>query len=67
MLSKTGVGGYSQYLKQDFVAGYHNKEGNQCIYFLSAHIVKHHAKNEDIHAAWQSRMDGYEGTVCLVR
>ncbi len=71
ILSKAGVGGYSQYLKPDFKLESHNGEGNQRMFYLlqsatngggAAHVVRKFNGTADGHGAWQALMDWYEGT-----
>lgn len=72
ILSKAGVGGYSQYLKADFKLNSHNAEGNQRIFYLlqsatngggAAHVVRKYTNTADGHGAWQALLDWYEGPV----
>jgi hypothetical protein len=72
ILSKAGVGGYSQYLKADFKLKNQNKEGNQRIFYLlqsatngggAAHIACKFSTTADGHGAWQALLTWYEGSV----
>lgn len=72
ILSKAGVGGYSQYLKADFKLNRWNEEGNQRIFYLlqsatngggAAHIVRKYTNTANGHEAWQALLAWYEGQV----
>ena len=72
ILSKAGVGGYSQYLRADFKINTKNAEGNQRIFYLlqsatngggAAHVVCKFSNTADGHAAWQALLAWYEGPV----
>lgn len=72
ILSKAGVGGYSQYLKPDFELTSMNQEGNQRIFYLlqsatngggAAHVVRKFMSSADGHGAWQALLAWYEGPV----
>lgn len=63
-----GVGGYSQYLKAEFLEC--NEEGNQRIFYLlqsaangggAAHLVQKFAATANGHGAWQALLAWYEG------
>jgi hypothetical protein len=72
ILSKAGVGGYSQYLKTDFRLNSKNQEGNQRIFYLlqsaingggAAHVMCIFTNSADGHGAWQALLGWYEGPV----
>jgi hypothetical protein len=73
ILSKAGVGGYSQYLQENFKVSDRNEEGNQRIFYLlqsatnggggAAHVVQKFTKSANGHAAWQALLAWYEGPV----
>jgi hypothetical protein len=72
ILSKEGVGGYSQYLKLDFKVNPQNEEGNQRIFYLlqsatngggAAHVVHKFTNTANGHSAWQALLAWYEGPV----
>ncbi len=76
ILSKAGVGGYSQYLRSDFKLDSMNQEGNQRIFYLlqsatngggAAHVVRKFTNSADGHGAGQSLLGLFEGPVfCLL-
>ncbi len=72
IMSKAGVGGYSQYLKRDFILNKRNEEGNQRMFYLlqsatnrggAAHVVRKYASSADGNGAWQGLLAWYEGPV----
>jgi hypothetical protein len=72
MLSKAGVGGYTQYFNKDYEEDPNNKEGNNSIFYLlqtamnggaASHVVWKYASTANGHAAWMALLAWYEGPV----